>query len=249
MKKTLYEIVDDILNDLDADKVNSINDTMESEQVAQIVKTCYYEMLSNRNWPHTRKLVQLDALGDVTKPNYLKAPENIKEMELFRYDVRKFGVATPQFEEIKFKHPDEFLNIIARRTGANVQVVEDVNGSTLLIFNDRAPQYWTSFDDQHIVTDSYDAEANITLQKSKTQCLAYVYPLWSSEDDFVPDLPAEAFSALIEEAKSTAFVTLKQVANQKAEQKSQRQQRWLARKAWSVEGDIRYPNFGRKARR
>jgi hypothetical protein len=34
MKKTLLEIVDDILNDLDSDTITTIGDTVESTQVA-----------------------------------------------------------------------------------------------------------------------------------------------------------------------------------------------------------------------
>jgi len=40
-KMTVLEIVQDILNDIDGDEVNSIDDTLESEQVAQIVKSTY----------------------------------------------------------------------------------------------------------------------------------------------------------------------------------------------------------------
>ena len=85
-----------------------------------------------------------------------------------------------------------------------------------------------------------------SLQKSKTQAIAYIIPSWTHTDSAIPDLPDEAFPALIEESKATAFFTLKQMINDKAEQKSQRQNRWLSRKVWRVNGGINYPNFGRK---
>jgi hypothetical protein len=74
-------------------------------------------------------------------------------------------------------------------------------------------------------------------------------PKWVHMDDAIPDLPEEAFAALEEEAKSTAFVAIKQMANQKAEQKAARQNRWLSRKAWRAHGGIQYENYGRKGRR
>ena len=40
-KMTLLAMVQDILNDMDGDEVNSISDTVEAEQVAQIIKTTY----------------------------------------------------------------------------------------------------------------------------------------------------------------------------------------------------------------
>ena len=251
MKKTLLKIVQAVLNDLDSDAVNSIGDTVESQQVAQIVQDCFYEMMGNRNWPHTRKILQLDASGDTTKPNYLKLPENLKEMVFFRYEKQKASDTKIIVEDVRYLPPDEFLSFISGRNSDNdnVQVVEDFSGPKLLIFNDKAPEYYTSFDDTYLVTDSFDADVDTTLQKSKSQAVAYVVPSWVESDEFIPDLPIDAFPALIEEAKSTASIVLKQVANQKAEQKANRQNRWLSRKSWRANGDIRYPNYGRKGRR
>jgi hypothetical protein len=205
-------------------------------------------MTSNRNWKHTRKLIQLEASGDIDKPNYLKIPENLKELESFMYDKRKEGDTRANLHAVTYKEPDDFLRYVSarREDGDNVVTVNDFSGITLLIRNDLAPQYWTSFDDQYIVTDSYDSSVDSTLMNSKTACLAYVFPHWEHTDDAIPDLPVEAFSALTEEAKSTAFLELKQMANQKAEQKASRQQRWLSRKSWTAKGGVTYQNYGRK---
>ena len=251
MKMSLLEIVQDILSDLDADEVNSISDTVESTQVAQIVKTCYFEMLTNRNWPHTRKLTQLESLGDTLKPNYLRLPDSLKELVSIKYDVRKLVGDKIQMTDLTYKEPDAFLRYVSNRDSSksNVTTVTDFSGTKLLIVNDTAPTFWTSFDDVYIITDSYNSGLESTLQESKTQCLAYIYPSWTKQDDFIPDLPIDAFSALLEEAKSTAFITLKQMANQKAEQKASRQQRWLSRKAWRAHGGVEYSDFGRKGRR
>ena len=48
---TLLEIVQDILSDMDSDEVNSINDSVESLQVAQIVKTAYYNIVDGKDYP------------------------------------------------------------------------------------------------------------------------------------------------------------------------------------------------------
>lgn len=251
MKKTLLGMTRDILNDLDADEVNSIDDTTEAQQVANIIKQCYEEMVTNRNWPHTRKLIQLEASGSLDRPNYLRLPDRLKELEDFRYDKRTQTDTKVRLQPVKYLEPDEFLRVIANRNSDNTNVsqIQDFSGSTLLIYNDKPPQYWTSFDDTYLVTDAYDSAVDDTLKSSKTQCLAYIDPEWVHEDDAIPDLPTDAFAALQEEAKSVAFVTLKQMANQKAEQKSQRQNRWLSRKAWRASGGVRYENYGRKGRK
>lgn len=65
----------------------------------------------------------------------------------------------------------------------------------------------------------------------------------------VPDLPSEAFSLLFEEALSVCSINYKQMKNEKAEQKSQRQNRWLSRKAWKAKGGLSYDDYGRKTRK
>jgi len=250
-KMTLMEIVTDVLNDMDSDEVNSISDTIESQQVAQIVKTCYFEMIGNRNWPHLKKLTQLDALADVAKPNYLRIPTGTKELVSFNYDKFTTSNVKTRLEEVRWKEPDAFLRLVSSRdsTLTSVTSVIDFSGSKLLVINNLPPTYWTSFDDEHLITDSYDSGVDTTLQKAKTQCIAYIDPLWQHTDEFIPDLPSEAFPALLEEAKSTAFVALKQTANQKAEQKAGRQNRWLSRKAWAVDGGIKYESYGRRGKK
>lgn len=250
-KLTLLEIVQDILNDMDSDKVSSINDTVESDQVAQIVKTCYFELIGNRNWPHLQKLIQLQESGDLAKPNYLVLPDNLKEVTFIKYEKQGLGDSRIVQQDVKYKYPDDFLRYVSGRnsTAGYVDTIVDYNGSKLLIVNNQPPTYWTSFDDVHLVTDAYDAAIDDTLKSSKTQCLAFIEPSWTSSDVFIPDLPMEAFPLLLAESKSTAFIVLKQMANQKAEQKATRQSAWLSRKAWKAHGGVRYDDYGRKARR
>lgn len=248
MKFSLLEIVQDILNDIDSDSVNSIDDTIESQQVAQIVRSCFNEMISNRNWPHLKKMVQLEPSNTLLRPNYLQLPVGTKELIFIRYDKRKATETKLNYQDIKYKEPHDFLKYVSQRdtTQSNVQLINDFSGVTMSVYKDRAPEYWTSFDDSWLVFDAYDNAVDSTLQKVKSQAMAYIEPTWVHLDDAIPDLPEEAFSALIEEAKSTASLALKQLASQKAEQKASRQQRWLSRKAWRANGGINYPDYGRK---
>lgn len=250
-KKALLEMVQDILTEMDSDEVNHIDDTVESQAVATIIKNCYFEILSNRNWPHMKKLIQLEAAADILKPNYLKLPDRLKEMSLFKYDKAKEGSLITSFGDVHYREPEWFLRHTAARSlyNNNYTLVTDFSGVTMYIKNNQAPFYWTSFDDVYIVTDSYDKEQDDTLQKSRNQAVAYIFPEWIHTDEGVPDLPIEAFALLEEEAKSTAFFTLKQMPNQKAEQKANRQNRWLSRKAWRAEGGVKFYNYGRKGRK
>lgn len=249
MKMSLLEIVVDILNDMDSDLVSSIDDTFESQQVAQIVKSTYYAQMSTRNWPHTRKLVSLQASGTDALPTHTKLASPIKELISVNYNCVKEGETRKRYKPVKYIEPDNFLRITNARNNdeANIDVIVDPTGIELLIRNDLDPTYLTSFDDDTIVFDSYNKAVDDTIQESKVQAMAYVIPSWQQTDSFIPDLPDEAFTGLLEEAKSRAMFKLKQMVDNKAEQESGRQQRWLSRKAWRVAGGVQYDNYGRNS--
>lgn len=251
MKMTLLEIVQDILNDMDSDNVNSIFDTLESEQVGQIIKSTFYSLISTREWPHLKQTVQLIPFSDISRPTHMAVPENVLRMVFINYDTRKLGETKKRYKRITWREPDEFLQITNNQNSDSneVDVILDGSGVELLIRNDRAPSYFTSFDDNTLIFNSYDSEVDDSLQNAKTQAQAYVMPGWRMNDTFVPDLPPEAFMALVEEAKSRAMVRLKQVEDPKAEQEAQRQHRWLSRNAWRVKGGIQTPNYGRGSRK
>lgn len=251
MKQTLLKIVQDILSDMNSDNVNSINDTDEALQVAQIVQSTFNSIISNRNWPHTKKLVQLTPYSDSTKPTHMKLSDGIKEFVTISYNKQKLGTTRILYEPVRWREPDEFLRFVNMENSdnANVITVVDPTGIQLLIRNNKAPDFWTSFDDTTLVFDSYDSAIDSTLQASKTQCIAYVMPTFSMQDDFIPDIPDEAFAMLVEEAKSRAMLRLKQTVDTKAEQESVRQQKWLSRKAWRAHGGIHYDDYGRKSRK
>jgi len=247
MKMTLLEYVQDILNDMDSDEVNSIQDTVESEQVAQIVKSTFYAMMSDRNWPHTKKTIILDASGESAKPTHMKLPDNVKELISVHYNCAKDGETRRRYRDMRWMETDTYLR---KQNGLNtdsaeVDIILDYSGVELAIRSNSAPTGYTSFDDKHLVFDSYDSEVDDTLKSSKIQALAYVTPDWTHEDTFIPDLPEEAVTALLEAAKGRAMFKLKQMVDITASREEQKQNRWLSRKSWRVNGGIRYPNYGR----
>lgn len=248
MRKTLLELVQDILSDLDGDEVNSITDTFESEQIATIVKNTFQALSSNRNWPQHKKALQIPSYGDVSKPTHLVVPENVTEMKSLNYNKIKDGETRVRYLPVEWADNDDFLRRVnAYNSDAdNIIQVTDPSGVQLLIRNDTAPSVYTSFDDQTLVFDSYDSEVDTAIQESKTQAIAYVFPEWEHVDSYVIDLPSDAFSALFQESVSAASIKLRQTADVKAEQTSAKQQRWLARKSWKVNGGIKYQDYGRK---
>lgn len=251
MKRTLIDIVTEILSDMESDWVNSINDTEEAEAVARIVKSTYLAMASNRNWPSMSQILQLTPFTDNTRPTHTRIEDDFKELISVYYNKQKSGDNRKNYLPVRYQDPDSFLRLVYARnnTTSNIETVIDPSGVELLIQNDTAPQYYTSFNDTDLVFDSYDGSLDSTLQASKFVVRGYVIPNFELQDDFIPDLPSEAFPALVEEAKSKCFARLKQMPDAKSEQESTRQQRWLSRKSWRVHANEIYPdNYGRKAR-
>ena len=248
MRSSLLKIVQTILTDMSGDEVNSIQDTEEALQVASIVRNTYLAMMSNTNWPHTRRALTVSSLSSSDYPNYLTVNDNLKELISIYYNVRRDEDTRDIYKQMKWLEPDEFLYKTNLRDSShtNVDTIIDPSGIKLFILNDKAPEYYTSFDDVNIVFDSYDSERDTSLQVSKVQALGYIIPDFILEDDFIPDLPVDAFSMLIERATSTCQFKIRQLQDVKAEQEGIRQGRWLSRKAWTVNGGIKYPDYGKR---
>ena len=84
------------------------------------------------------------------------------------------------------------------------------------------PSFYTSFDDEHIVMDSYKSSVESTLQNSKTQAYGMVYPTFTISDTFTPDLDDTLFPYLLAESKSVAFSLFKSGSDPKVEQAARR---------------------------
>ena len=250
MTMTLLEITQEVLNHMTGDSVNSIFDTEESEQVASIVVSTYRAMVSNTNWPFHRRLAELTASGNNLLPTHMTLPANVKRVITVKYNTAVSGVTRKQYNEMEWVSPDDFLRKTNNRNSdvAETDVIIDPSGVELLIRNDTAPSFYTSFDDTTLVFDSHDSVIDTTLQSNKTQLMAYIITTLALTDGAVPDIPEDAFTGLVEESKSRAQNKLRQFNDVKSEQESQRQRRFISRQNWRTKGGIKYPNFGRKSR-
>lgn len=244
----LLEMVQDILSDMSSDNVNSIYDTEESTQVAQIIRTTYEEMMGRRDWPHLKQLMALESFSDPMFPTYLLLPENARRLEWVNYNKRTVDKPEINFQRLKWLEPRDFIQWSNSRQNSNpaTMLIMSINGVSYKIDSSIPPTYFTSFTDRIIVLDSFVSDLESTVQGSQTQCEIYMYPTWNPIDTFVPNIPIHLFPALLAEAKSTCFLVLKQMENAKAEQISRRQQNALSLRGWRVHGGIRYPNYGRR---
>lgn len=249
-KENLLAITQEILSDMNSDNVNSISDTIESQQVAQIIKRTFLNLYNDRVWPHVAQSMRIDSMSDNARPTHMKLPDGVQEILWVKYDIRADDQDAIRYRDVEYKKPQEFLTTVMGRDADKdyAQVVIDIHGAPLIIHNNHAPTFYTSFDDEHLVFDSFDNTVDGVLQQSKVQVFGYVEPPFVLEDAFVPDLPSKYFPYFVNEAKSTCFLKIKEVFSQKDEQNSTRQKGWLSREKRRVQGGIQRPNYGRKPR-
>lgn len=247
-KYTLLEMTQNILSDMSSDEVNSIDDTIEAVQVAQIIKDTYFNIIDGRDWPHLYELFQLNGSTDNLKPTHMSLPSDVIDISWIKYNCKTASDTQDKYRKMVYKAPETFIDILNTRSSDadNVLVVIDDSDVALNIFTDRAPMYYTSFDNEKIIMDAYDIDVDTSLQNSKTQCYGKVYPTWTQDDGFIPDLPTQSFSLLLNEAKAACFIKLQQTADPKAEQYAVTQRRRMSQDAWRVSGGITYPNYGKK---
>lgn len=249
MKQTLLEIVQGILASMSSDEVESITDTTESDTVAKIVRDCYLDIVSERDYPEHRGLFNLTGSGDTANPTRMQIPSNVADVLSVKYDKATSG-SDHDFIKIDWCEPEEFLHHIASRdaTDSDVQHVE-TNGTTLLIRTDKFPELYTAFDDEYLYFDSIDLTYDTTLQSSKTQCWGVLIPTFSMDDSFTPDLDADQFARLRNEAKAQAFYELKQTPHARAERTARRQQirgQHTSSRTEQLSALSRIPNYGRR---
>lgn len=211
-KLTLLEIVQSTLASMASDQVNTLTDSDESLVVAEIAKDTYYEILSRDDWPFLKKVRGLDSYGNTAYPVFLKSPVPVAYIKNIRYNKRKSTDSNDKYEEIIYKEVDDFLDFIYSRTSSNtnVETITTPDNVKLYILNNKAPAYYTSFDDETLVFDSYDSAVDTTLQSSKSTCITVEVPTWNSIDTFVPDLPHQMFPMFLAEVKAAAHQYLKQ---------------------------------------
>lgn len=252
---TLLDYVQTILSSMDSDEVNSYDDTVESLQVANIVKTVYNDIQARVDLPEHHTLFELNASGDATKPVLMTRPDDVMSIEWIQYDKVMDGDTNPIYTEIKFLPIDEFL----RRTDQlDVDATEvesfdlaiDADDITFKYRNDTGPSYYTTFDDDHIVFDAYDSTVDTTLQKDKTRCYGRKEQSFEMSNTFVPFMDRDLQTLLLNEAKVLAFAELKQMGHDVARQwanrgwvKSQKSKRGIDQNRSELN---RLPDYGRR---
>lgn len=254
MVYTHLEMVQLILSALDSDEVNSISDTVESQQVSLLLKSVFYDCAVDLGLPEHETMFELNASGDNAKPTLMFAPSNVIRVDNIKYDNKVTGDTYSNYQPVEYMVFDEFLrrqNSLVGQTAdvGEMVVVQNSESFPVMYRTNKMPEYFTTTNDNGYIFDSYDEEEDTTLQKSKTMCQGVVYPTYTLSDAFTPDISPQSFSYLINRAKVRAFAELKQTQNTEAAGEARRQKIVLQKKKRITVDEpeiMKAPRYGRK---
>jgi len=217
MKSTLLQVVQSILSDMDSEAVNALGDSVEAQQVASVVEDTYFNIIAARNIPEHNKLIPLVSLSDNARPTHFTYPARTKELIRIDYNI---GTASSQdYREIVYVEPLVFID---RMSETNLKVTTVDQSVELFVANNKDPSYYTSFNDNHIIMDSYDAAVEAHLAANKTRSFCSIYPTFSQTDSFAIDLDQTLMPLLLSESKSACFSLFKGGSDPKIEQAARR---------------------------
>lgn len=85
MKYTLLDLTQSILASMSSDEVNSVGDTTESLQVAEIIRQKYFDIINRVPLPEHEQLIQLEASADTDSPVLMFVPDGIANIAWLKY--------------------------------------------------------------------------------------------------------------------------------------------------------------------
>lgn len=249
-KMTVLDMVQDILSAIDGDEVNSIGDTVEADQVADDIRVTYYNLVATNTHLHMEGLFQLESVSDITKPNYLKMPDNVVSVDWIKYNIQT--AADPSWLQLYEVAPKTFIEQSDRYQNlANAQAITTFEGPALYILNDEHPSCYATFDDTYLLFDAWNSEIEHTLQGHKTMCYGTLMPSFEKRDKFIPQLPTDYFPLLLSKAKQLSFTNRKGVANAEVQKDTRDLKVALQRKKGRTprreKGISRFPDYGRRS--
>jgi hypothetical protein len=231
MKYTLLQLVQEYQDKSNGFPISSIFDSDETQQAATIAESVYYDLETKlREAEFTSELLTVDSVGDTSKPNYLQLPSRLYRVQDSRMSYLVDGV----YKDLMYLAPDEFLQLCVDSNDSNVDLVTDYGGALIPVRNNKEPSFFTSFDGQYLVTDSYDSDVETTLQAFKTRVIGSASKVFLIEDDFEIPLPeniqplyrdmfiVEAYEFIMQEPAPSSVQRKARVGQAKLQQRHQR---------------------------
>jgi len=262
--KTILQHVNSILSEMDSRQVVSIGDTDESSEVRDILESVFYEMQAVRPYRKARRYLGLNTYGGsqeigskiIYDLNKAAGTYNGQIVELDVVTVPVYKQELPLTEvsrkDLRYMFPEDFIAHTNQRnpTSSTTEIITpDVDIVTsLLIYNNKQPEYYTSFDDRYIVFDSYDADILPDgINQDSVQLRAEVeidFP--TDETDELTQLPRDVIQLLVLKAKQRSFIAMKNMDNSAIAREIRRLERHQSRSQKVIGDEFPMANYGRR---
>jgi len=258
MKYTLLEIVQLILASLEDDEVDSINDTETALTVAGMVKQCFFDIVGRADLPEHYDFFELNPSGDTTRPTVMYLPSTALNINSLKYNNFTTGLDDGvRYLPVTYLSLTDFLDhmdsISTDNDETNVLTFQDTVGTATIdfvVYNDKHPEYYTTANNNTLYFDSFMLSEDAFLVGNKTRAYGLTVPGFDLDDSYIPDLDAQQFQLLINEAKALAHYDLKQTLHPKAEKTARNNWISIQKRKKSIpypySGLNNIPNYGRK---
>ncbi len=252
-QKTLLDIVQKILSDMDSDNVNSIDDTEESEQVTNLVLDTYEEMVVELDLPPNRTPLQLAGATSPTRPTEVVLDDSIVELGWIKYNHASSAVAI-DFNDVAYVTPEDMIQRMHSldQTLSTVGSFTSASGVVMYYENNRDPGVWTSFDDKILVFDSYDVAIDASgLSSAKLAAYGAQHTTIARAGTSTFPIGRQLMSRLVNDARETAFDLWKEGAPPSVRRKRVRSETRVQRNksllSINRQDGLNRPDYGRKS--
>lgn len=229
MRYTLLQVVQLILSAMDSDEVNSISDTTEALQVANLCKSVYFDIATDLGLPEREGVVSLEASNDPDLPIQMTTPTTVVRVSWVKYNWQTSDQNNANYKDVRYLPLKNFVEMqlsLANGTTSNVAeaTITSPEGQEfkLMYRTDKGPQWYTCIGNM-VLFDSFDSSVDTTLQESKVLAGGIIYPAFDLDDSFEPPLNPTEFSYFVNKCKTRAFAELKQAQNAESASETRRQ--------------------------
>ena len=247
-KYTMLQYVQLIAEAIESDEIDALDETIEATQIMNILQQTYNEVMDRRDWEHLRdRVVQLDVMpaGD-TKINHLLIPPSVTMIQCLRY-LSTQG----KYTDLTYLQPCDFLAQLHGRdvNDTNITSIPNDDGVPMYILTDKAPTYYTSFDEVSLAFDAYETVRGIGNQIADTVIVGNIKPIpnWTEPLSTLP-MPERMNSLILNEAIATANYRLRQTADPRSERLARRQNIKMRELEPRTQRDNKEVTYGRKTR-
>lgn len=228
MRLTLLEMVQHILSAMGSDEVSNYDDTVESYQVALLIRQAFYDCAVELGLPEHESLYQLEASGDSNKPCIMFLPTTATRLDTIYYDNKVAGETNSKMVQVQWMDWEDFFRMQTALTGETTDVGQQVVTNNSQSFNvmyrkNAFPRYYTTTDENTIIFDGFDIVTDTTLTKAKSMAYGAVFPSFTMTNSAYPDLNPTQFPYLLAKAKTRAFMEIKQQQNAESAAETRKQ--------------------------